>query len=140
MPFYIAPVAWECCGTGRRHAALQAAHDRRALVGGKVESRPLADTVEESVQIAAIARGWNAVGAADEISEEGTDRFQVGDDVDRGRRDRERHPGIGRRIGVLDDDRAAMGFDRLRAGGAIGPGASEDDGDQFVAEGASGGR
>src|SRR5215217_3659411 len=140
MAFHVAPVVRQRSGARRRHAPLQSAHDGRSLVGREIESRSLANPVEESSQIAVFARSWNAVGATDEIPEEGPDCLQVGDDIDCGGGDRQRHAGIGRRVRVLDDDRAAVGLDRLGASGAVAPRTSENDRDQLVPERASGGR
>ncbi len=130
VPLQEADIVGQSDGAGGDHPPLQPPHDRRRLVTVEVDAAAHAQLLEEGAQRALLGRADRLLGARQEVGEDRADMLDVRDDVDRCRRERARHGGVGGGLRVLDDHRAAHRAHLARARRAVRAAAGEDDGDQ----------
>ena len=119
---------------GCDHPPLQPAQDRGPLVAREVDPAAIPKLVEEGPEQALVVRPARLADAGRELVQQRTDRFELGDDVDRRRRQGERHAGIRRRLRILDHDGASERLHLAGARRAVVTGPREDDGDEPLTE------
>lgn len=92
-----------------------------------------AKLIEKGLELLLPVRALRHATPVDEFHQQRAKLVELGDDVDRARRQRQRHFGEVRRLRILNDDRPARGLHRPRACRSVVPHAGENHPDQAIA-------